>query len=231
MIVTVFSPAGIVTATSDVDVFYENFADGDCLMQKRIAIEGFTHTYLFWNKYSLVYKSLDQFSFNSNLEIELEKISNKWHSVPSVTEFMTQIKKMISETNIQFVGIMSTYDYNDDNVLEQFVFQILGDNIRRVNLDANGQIDFNCIYLEKNPCVGRLLQNIKLRNGDDWMETNQIQLCCNLYSIPKSIDLCKFLVKTNHYMDDINCSTFDSPLKMQVSIVTKDKIEMQNIII
>ena len=63
------------------------------------------------------------------------------------------------------------------------------------------------------------------KNGDEWEENQAVRLRCDLFSIEKSIDLCRFMLRTSHYVENINSTLYDSPLKADVSIITKDKIE------
>ena len=229
MIVTVFTPNGIVTATSSTDIFYENIGEGDMLVQKSIRVEGLPHTYLFWDKYVLTYNSLNLNSYENRLIEELNNLSNKWETVPPIQDFMPYVKKMIVDTHIQFIGILTGYDYNEKGVLSPYVYQILGENIRRINLDNEGNVNYNCVYLEKEPYVGKLFQGTKLRNGDSWEETNGVRLRCDLYSISKAIDLCSFMIKTNYYMENLNTSNYATPLPVEITITTCNRIDSKTI--
>lgn len=229
MVVTVFTPNGIVTATSSSDLFYENIEEDDMLVRKSIRVEGLPHTYLFWDKYVLTYNSLNLNSYENRLIEELNNLSNKWETVPPIQDFMPYVKKMIVDTHIQFIGILTGYDYNEKGVLSPYVYQILGENIRRINLDNEGNVNYNCVYLEKEPYVGKLFQGTKLRNGDSWEETNGVRLRCDLYSISKAIDLCSFMIKTNYYMENLNTSNYATPLPVEITITTCNRIDSKTI--
>lgn len=231
MVVTVFTPNGIVTATSSIDIFYENIVEEDVLIQKRICIEDLPHTYIFWDKYVLTYNCLNQNLYENRLISELNNLSKRWETVPSITEFMPYVKKMIIDTHIQFIGILTGYDHDEKGIFSPYVYQILGESIRRINIDNDGNVNFNCVYLEKEPFVGKLFQGTKLRNGDNWEDTNNIRLRCDLYSISKAIDLCNFMIKTNYFMDNLNTSYYKNPIPMEITILTYNNIETKKITI
>lgn len=225
MIATVYTPNGIVVATLSFDSFYEQIESEEGMLLSPIKVEGLPHTYTFWGKFSLTFNCLNNYSFETTIPSKFDELLKKWDSIPKITEFMPYLKKLIVDYHIQMIGVLAAYDFDKDNTVVPYVYQILGENIRRVNVDDEGNIIYNCVCLEKSPHIGKLLQQIRMRNGDLWEEYPAIRLRCDLYSLQKSIDLCRFMLRTNHYAENINSASYECPLKADISIVTKDKIE------
>lgn len=225
MVVTVFTPISIVVATASYDCFYDyiDTEEGNVLTQ--IKMNGLPHTHTFWGKYIFTFNCLNPYAYESDLLPKLRELAEKWDAVPPIKEFMPYLKKLFVDSHIQVIGIMAAYDKDINGILTPFVYQILGENIRRINLDNEGNLNYNCAYLEKKPHIGKLLQQIKIRNGDLWEEHPAINLRCDLYSIQKSIDLCRFMLRTSDYVENINSASIDDPLEADVSIITYDKIE------
>jgi hypothetical protein len=72
---------------------------------------------------------------------------------------------------------------------------------------------------------GKLLLLREIKNGDIWEHSSDVKLRCDLYSLKKSLDICRFMIRTNHYVENINSIPYDYPLKADITIITKDKIE------
>lgn len=64
MVATVYTPNGIVVATASYDSFHEHLDTEDGIQISPINIEGLTHTYLFYNKYSLTFNGLNSYTMN-----------------------------------------------------------------------------------------------------------------------------------------------------------------------
>lgn len=227
MIATVFAPDGIVVATASFDSYYEYIESEEGTLLSPINMEGLPHTYLFWERFSLTFNCLNSYMTELGILDKFENLSNKWDSVPPIAEFMPYLKKLLVDNHIQIIGIVAAYDIDKNGMIMPFVYQILGENIRRINLDNNGCLNYNCVHLEKVPLVGKLLQQTQIKNGDIWEETPAVKLRCDLYSISKSIDICRFMLRTSHYVANINSTRYDSPLKADISIITKDKVEVK----
>ena len=142
---------------------------------------------------------------------------------------------MYMDNHIQIIGIVAAYDIDKNGMIMPFVYQILGENIRRINLDNNGCLNYNCVYLEKTPLVGKLLQQTQIKNGDIWEENPAVKLRCDLYSISKSIDICRFMLRTSHYLK-ANQLIIRENKKLIISTqakvsyyihITKDKVEVK----
>ena len=224
MIVTVFTPTGIVVATASSDCFYEYIETEDGDMLSPINVEGLPHTHSFWGKYSFTFNCLNQYAYESELLSKLMELTKKWETIPPILEFMPYLKKFFVDSHIQIIGIVAGYGLDDDKSTP-YVYQILGENIRRINLDKEGNLSYNCVCLEKTPHIGQLFQQTRIRNGELWEDNSAIRLRCDLFSIEKSIDLCRFMLRTSHYVDNINSALYDEALKADVSVITNDGIE------
>lgn len=230
MIASFFGPNGIVTATSAVDIFYEMHEGKEFASLSPLKIQGFPHTYSFWGKYVLVYKQMSSYAYDSSFIERLHELECKWENPPKLTEFMPYLKKMIMDYKYQLIGIVSGYNIVD-NKMTPFVYQISGDSIRRVNVDDSGNLIFNCIYLEKSPIIWRLLQKTKVLNGDKWEDFSDIRIRFDLLSVDKSIDLCRFLIKTNYFVNNIHTELFINQLEMEMVIIEPYKIEITKMFI
>lgn len=225
MIATVFTPNGIVVATASYDKFYEYLESDDGTILSPITMDGLPHNYLFWGKYSLTYNILNSYSAEFSILSKFDELAGKWDATPPIAEFMPYLKKLLVDNNIQIIGVVAAYDKDKGLPNIPFVYQILGENIRRINLDTKGHLNYNCVYLEKSPYIGKLLQQTQIKNGDIWEDNQAVKLRCDLFSIHKSIDLCRFMLRTNYYVENINSALYDNPLKADVTIITKEKIE------
>lgn len=225
MIATVFTPNGIVVATASYDKFYEYLESDDGTILSPITMDGLPHNYLFWGKYSLTYNILNSYSAEFSILSKFDELAVKWDAIPPIAEFMPYLKKLLVDNNIQIIGVVAAYDKDKGLSNIPFVYQILGENIRRINLDTEGHLNYNCVYLEKSPYIGKLLQQTQIKNGDIWEDNQAVKLRCDLFSIHKSIDLCRFMLRTNYYVENINSALYDNPLKADVTIITKEKIE------
>ena len=226
MIVSVFGPCGIITATASHDTFYEMQEYDEDVFALPYIIKGMPHTFTFWKKYVLIYNSITQNAYNDQMRPYLASLERKWDAAPHIKEFMPYLKKLILDNRIQIIGVVSAYCEEEGTRDVPFVYQILGEQIRRVNIDDNKNINYNCICLEKDPIVGRLLRKVKLLNGDIWEEAAEYRFRYDLFSISKSIDFCSFVIKTNHYINNANTTEYGNPLSMDISIVTPDSIEI-----
>ena len=66
MVATVYTPNGIVVATASYDSFHEHLDTEDGIQISPINIEGLTHTYLFYNKYSLTFNGLNSYTMSKS---------------------------------------------------------------------------------------------------------------------------------------------------------------------
>ena len=83
MVATVYTPNGIVVATASYDSFHEHLDTEDGIQISPINIEGLTHTYLFYNKYSLTFNGLNSYTAVTLNDADIEI----YHSLVSKTQF------------------------------------------------------------------------------------------------------------------------------------------------
>lgn len=225
MIISVFGPCGIVTATSCHDTYFDLFEKEEESYVRLIGIEGLPHVFTFFGKYALVYNCLNQSEYDVQIPYCFSLLANKWDTAPEPMVFMPYLKKLIVDNHIQIIGVVSAYFEEKDGKQYPYVYHILGEEIRRVNVSDVGNIIYNCICLEKEPIIGRLLRQVKLRNGDVWEEQEDCRFRYDLFSVSKSVDFCVFAIKTNHYVNskDVNYCT---PLCMDITVVTPNSIDV-----
>ena len=225
MIVTVFIPKAIITATASFDTFFESQESEDGTRLAPIYMEGLPHTYTFWNRYSIMFNSINKYSYEADLIDRFGSLTNRWDEIPTIVDFVPYLKKMLIDYHVQIIGVLSGFDESGT----PYVYQILGESVRRINLDNDGKINYNCVYLERTPHIGKLLQQTRVKNGDTWEESPEVRLRCDLYSKKKAIDICRFMLRTNYYVDNINSASLDTPLKVDLTIVTPLGVEAQHI--
>mgnify|MGYP006916106660 CR=1 FL=1 len=194
MIVSVFIPKAIIVATASFDTFFESHDVEDGTLLAPIHMEGLPHTYTFWDRYSITFNSINKYTYEADLMDRFEVLSQKWDNIPTIVDFMPYLKKMLVDSHIQMIGILSAFD--DKGV--PYVYQILGESVRRINLDNDGKINYNCVYLERTPRIGKLLQQTRIKNGESWEESPEVRLRCDLYSI-KFVTISDFNFNRNGY--------------------------------
>lgn len=224
MIATIYSPDGIVISTSNVDVFYHTSKKGDLDYIERLEIKGHPHIINFWNKYILVFHQTDEFNYQHEIINILENAMKKWESdIPPIHEFMPYVKKQIIDYGIQIIGIMAGYCSSKDDNQELYVYQILGESIRRINIDENGYLNYNCVLLEKETNFSRLFREIQIKNGDEWETLPPTLFRCDLFSIEKSKEITKFILESSMFLSNIN-SSVNSSFLIETVIITPTKI-------
>lgn len=226
MTATVFIPDGIVISTLDSDSFYMSSRRNDADEIELINIVGHPHVVTFWNRYALVFHQAGEFSYDKGLNHKLSEVMLRWKdTIPPIYEFMPYIKKQIVDNNLDIIGIMGGYSNSTEDIIEPYVYQILGNDVRRINTDSSGKIAYNCVSLEKNTSFGRLLRDVKIKNGENWEELPPLNIRCDLFSIKKALDLTEFILRTSEYLNHINSSDV---LKHRIEnvVITPDKMTL-----
>ena len=225
MVAAVYTPDGIVLSTLDFDNYIiragkkiENYIES-------INIVGHSHIINFWDKYVLVYHQMDRYRYNPSIKALFKKVMQRWDAIPQIFELMPYIKKTIMENNIDIIGIMGGFSKSNNGQWDPYVFQILGDDIRRINSNENGDINYSCVFLEKETCFGRLLRDVRVKNGDAWEDLEPINIRCDLFSVDKAIDLSKFILNTANYLNNINSSE-SSAYRIESVVITSDNITL-----
>lgn len=224
MVSAVYTPDGIVISTLDFDnyIIRTTSRQEDCI--KNINIVGHSHVITFWNKYAMLYHQMDCYRYNSSIKQLLHSVMQRWgDKKPSIYELMPYIKKAIIDNNIDIIGVMGGYSKSRSGQWDPYVYQILGTDIRRINANQNGEINYNCVFLEKETCFGRLLRDVRVKNGDDWEDLEPVNIRCDLFSLEKALDLSKFILDTAHYINNINTSE-STKYRTESVLITLDNI-------
>lgn len=221
MITAAYTPDGIVLATLSIDTYFEMTQIGNIDTLLPIRVKGHQHYKVFWDKYAILFKYMSSYSYDTLLfnkfctyEIEHQV------SIPDIVSFVNDIQSIIDDTKSDVVSILAGY-----NGMEPFVYYIQGKDLRRINVTDKNEIIYNCQYVERNEVIGRIFRDIKLRNGDKWEERDGLRTRCDLYSTEKAIDLCKFMLHTNFYANNINIMTFEFQLPYEIVVIKNNKVE------
>lgn len=221
MITAAYTPDGIVLATLSIDTYFEMTQIGNIDTLSPIRVKGHQHYKVFWDKYAILFKYMSSYSYDTLLfnkfctyEIEHQV------SIPDIVSFVNDIQSIIDDTKSDVVSILAGY-----NGMEPFVYYIQGKDLRRINVTDKNEIIYNCQYVERNEVIGRIFRDIKLRNGDKWEERDGLRTRCDLYSTEKAIDLCKFMLHTNFYANNINIMTFEFQLPYEIVVIKNNKVE------
>ena len=224
MTATVFTPDGIVISTIDSDNFYLSSRRNDSDNIELVNIVGHPHVVTFWNKYAMVFHQAGEFSYDQGLYYMLSEVMLRWEdSVPTIYDLMPYIKKQIVDNDLEIIGIMGGYSRSKDGKFEPYVYQVLGDDVRRINIDSEGKIAYNCVFLEKETSFGRLLRDVQVKNGDNWEHLPPINIRCDLFSVRKAIELNEFILTTAEYLKHINSSNYPKH-RIENIVITPDKL-------
>lgn len=224
MIASVFTPDGIVISTTDSDRFFVSVKRNDTDTIEPINIAGLPHVVVFWNKYAIVFHQTGEFSYDKGINTLLSEVMLRWQDIiPPIHELMPYIKKQIIDNNLDIIGIMGGYSQSASGRVEPYVYQILGNNVRRINTNNDGTISYNCVFLEKETSFGRLLRDVRISNGDEWEQLPPVNIRCDLFSIRKSLDLTSFILNTSDYLKHINESDIPQP-RIETVVITPDKL-------
>lgn len=224
MIISVFGPEGIVTSTLARDIFYDKVEiDGNETLVP-IEAQGLRHSHVFFGQFALTFNSLNQYTYDNKVIGCFRQLEEIWDKVPHITEFMPYFKKMVVDNHLEIIGVMAAYDNVEGGRRTPYVYQILGEDIRRVNADKDGNTFCHFLLLESETIAGKLIRQTKVRNGDEWEDTIEPRIRCDLYSNEKSIDFCRFLLRSEWYMTNINSARLDDVVKADVTIVDESGI-------
>lgn len=228
MTATVFTPDGIVISTCASDTYYQASKRGEEDYIEKVNIVGHPHIINFWNEFALVFHQAGEFSYNAYLKSMIEEVMRKWSEdyIPPIYELMPYIKKQIVDNGIQIIGIMGGYSRTKEGRLAPYVYQILGNDIRRININNSGEITYNCVFLEKGTVFGRLLRDVQVKNGESWESLPPIQLRCDLFSITKAKELTSFILKTSHAINTINQSALDI-IDIETAVITPTHLNIE----
>lgn len=228
MTATIFTPDGIVISTYAYDTFYQASKRGEEDYIEKISIVGHPHIINFWNQYALVFHQTDEFLYNAGLKSMIEEVKRKWSDddIPAIYDLMPYVKKQIMDIGIQIIGIMGGYSRTKEGSFDPHVYQILGNDIRRININNSGEITYNCVFLEKETVFGRILRDVQVKNGDNWESLPPMRLRCDLFSITKAKELTSFILKTNHVINTINQSTSDT-IDLETVVITPTYLNIE----
>lgn len=227
MISALFVPDGILISTYNSDTFYQKTDNREDDFVEPLHIEGLPHIVNFWNKYALVFHQMNEFTYDSSIRHIIEDVKKRWpDQIPPIDVLMPYIKKQIMDHNIYIMGVMGGYNDGADGIPEPFVYQIMGDNIRRINTDNEGKVNYNFAFLERETIFGRILREVKVQNGDQ-LETQQpLRVRCDIFSLKKAEEVARFALKTNYKI--LNINQRDTDCGIETAIITPFGLTIKN---
>lgn len=224
MIAATYTPDGIVISTYDRDSYY--LPDSEEGRMIKSCIQGHDHILTFWDKYVLVYHQLNDYSYIPSVHWILQDVMSRWENeIPAIQDFMPYIKKAIVDQGIEIVGAVAGYSKGDTGTIEPYVYQILGQDIRRINRTSSGEVAYNAVFIEKDTVIGRLLREVKIENGENLESLPPIQIRGDLYSIKKALDLNRFFLSTKDSIEHINTSE-QRDYNIESVIITYKSVEI-----
>lgn len=173
-----------MVATPASDLYLTPIAPGDESPKCALFVPGHSHEVSLWDRYALIFHSVDENAYHPFIADTLRQVADRWpDEIPSIDQVMPYIKKQIIDHSLQIIGIMAGYAADADGSPQPYVYQILGSDIRRINIDDEGNIIFGHVILEKDPLLGRFTQEVRMRNGDDWEYHPAMFLHTDVYSL------------------------------------------------
>lgn len=226
MIASIFTPDGIVISTIDSDSFYQKSRRNGEDNIDLISIVGHPHVITFWNKYAMVFHQVSEFQYQNGINYIFSEVMLRWQDrIPPIYEVMPYIKKVIMENNLELIGIMAGYSNSECSKLEPYVYQILGNEIRRINTNEEGRVAYNFVFLEKETSMGRLLRHTQVKNGNEWEKLEPLSLRCDLFSVQKALELTEFFLITAENLKHLNSSN-QTATHIENVIITPDKLTL-----
>lgn len=227
MITAFFIPDGIVVSTLSVDTFNSFATTEEDSPQCSICVDGLCHSVNFWDRYVLIYHQADENVYHPEIPAQLKQVCSRWSNdeVPALDLFMPYIKKQILDCGIQIIGIMAGYSPDADGNPTQYVYQILGSDLRRINVDQSGRPITSHVELEMRPTASRLLHEIALRNGDDWVSYPAPLLHTQFYSIDMAKRVSDRILQISALISHLEDRTMP-PASIVRAVITPNKIEL-----
>lgn len=221
MISVIYTPDAIVLATLSSDTYLDADENG---IVTRITINGHRHHKIFWMRYVLFFRQMQDCSYSDSLINILDDYElSKAEKIPTIRNFADDISKIIKETGIDVVCVACGYEHIAEDYM-QHVYFVQKNDVRRLNLNDQGKTFYGCQFIERDNVIGRLFREIKMQNGEKWENINSLRFRCDLYSIEKSLDLAKFFINTSYYVNNINTATLDDNLSYETVVITRNKI-------
>lgn len=220
MIASFWNQRGIVMATAAIDLLATASRQDDELRISTVEMAGLPHILTLWDSYVVMYKSPSLHSTALDFENGVRKLARRWSEKPSLPEFMSWLKKAVNEQHLQAIALVAGYGKNEEGDEELYVYQVLGDDMRRINVDNEGHPISQWVLLEPERQADRLLKDVKMRNGDQWEELPGPTLDLELFSLEKCEEMCRFMINVSHFMQTVNSSHSPAGTDCEVAVIT-----------
>lgn len=228
MIVTAFIPQGIVSMVSSADTLYHRVdADipGDPPYSQGHIITGCPHIRQLGSDSVIVFKGLDQTVVSLDGEHLADDIMMlKGDDVtPPIDRLIYMIKDLIVQRGYRLMAHVCGYDAGHN----PHVYEIMGENCWRINIDDRGDIFYNFAILERRQLAGRSLRPCQIRNGEIWETRPEVDLHAELQSIDKAIDTCRALLDIGKWLESPLDLRFSDMPQAETVIVTPTTITLR----
>lgn len=217
MIATIYTRDGIVISTLSRDTYYEMQPSNGSEAFYPIVSDGHSHSVLLWGKYAFVCRNMNSFIYDNSLIFWLQDYQSRSADALPLDTVRADILSFIIENHIDIMGVLAGYSES-----KPYVYGFQGESCHRLNISDKDDIIYNCSFLEHDEVVGKLFRELKVRNGDVWESRTGVRTRCDLFSIPKAIDLCHFMLSVNYHINNINTSIFETPLVYETMIIKPD---------
>ena len=188
IIISTFVPEGIVLGTLAISELQEKIEIQEAIVYKERIIDNISHSKLLFSKYGIVFYGeglLNDQNFLICLdEFEL-KYKNENLSFDLIPNLLLQY---FSEIRFSVICYLAGYIVNTQLKFEQHVYLIsLSEGTcERINVDNELKQLYHYHICGQNPLVARLLGNIKVQQGKEWIEITAPQIDCQKFSLEQS---------------------------------------------
>ncbi len=233
MIALCLTPQGI-TAVTPAMRYYETSSRNDSDFSDRLtAMPGMSNTRVLWGKIVVIYTPMLKVQYDSEPERILSRLESMWDTAPHISVFMSHFKKAVKDDACNVIAMVAGYDMpvnSDDNATpESYVYMVLGLEMFRFCIYDDGTPEYRLVLAGDDDYAERIFGQIRLLNGDVWEDKPMAPLRCDLFSLAKGMDVCRFAVLSSMYMIDFNGSMLDDRYDMECVTLTRSSVDVRRV--
>ena len=226
MLAIAFVPSGIVAGALRSEVYtpVDNI-DDNMTTYARFRMPGVCHIRVFYDEIAVVWQQMDHSGPDPVPEEVFQAVECQWDHAPHIADFMDAMLEEIIARDCNMVGFAMAYDtdFADDSTVP-FVYEIAGRSIQRVNADEEGRPQYHFITSDPSRLASRLFDTVMTDTGQDWAEAPAPRLHCAAFSLEKARDICRFALRTQYYMEELNSALTSDPVAIETVEVTPEGI-------
>mgnify|MGYP000867942142 CR=1 FL=1 len=188
IIISTFVPEGIVLGTLAISELQEKVEIQEAIVFKEKIIDNIRHSKLLFGKYGIVFYG-EGFLNDQNFLICLDEFELKYKSENLSFEHIPDLLlQYFSEIRFSVICYLAGYIVNKQIKFEQQVYLIsLSEGTcERINTDKDSKQLYHYHICGQNQLVARLLGNIKVQQGKEWIEITAPQIDCQMFSLEQS---------------------------------------------